>query len=253
MAPGARDQRGGARDAFPPTRVSVVRGIASTDPAIRREAYGALVRHYWRPVYAYVRLRWHRDPADAQDLTQEFFTRAFEKEYLEKYDPARARFRTFVRTCLDGFLANERQAATRIKRGGGVAIESIDFSSADADLANRPATADTDPDIWFRDEWIRSLFSYAVGELQARCRSASRPLAFALFQRYDVDGPDDPARPTYASLAREFDVPATEVTTQLAWARRTFRDIVLDTLRMHCSTDEEFRAEARDVLGISLP
>ena len=51
--------------------------------------------------------------ADAQDLTQEFFARAFEKEYLEKYDPARARFRTFVRTCLDGFLANERQRPRR--------------------------------------------------------------------------------------------------------------------------------------------
>jgi len=252
MAPETRDPARGTRDAFPPTRVSVVRGIASADPDVRREAYNALVRQYWRPVYAYIRLRWHRDPADAQDLTQEFFTRALEKEYLEKYDPARARFRTFVRTCLDGFLANERQAATRIKRGGGATIESIDFSSADADLAGRPATADTDPDIWFRDEWIRSLFSSAIDELRTRCETASRPLAFALFQRYDVEGPDEPSRPTYASLAREFGVPATEVTTQLAWARRTFRDIVLDTLRMHCATDEEFRAEARDVLGVSL-
>src|SRR4029079_6008493 len=110
------------RDAFPPTRVSVVRGIASAAPDVRREAYNALVRQYWRPVYAYIRLRWHRDPADAQDLTQEFFTRALEKEYLENYDPARARCAPFVRPCLDGFLANERQAATRIKRGGGATI-----------------------------------------------------------------------------------------------------------------------------------
>src|SRR6185312_8658756 len=83
MAPETRDPARGTRDAFPPTRVSVVRGIASADPAVRREAYNALVRQYWRPVYAYIRLRWHRDPADAQDLTQEFFTRALEKEYLE--------------------------------------------------------------------------------------------------------------------------------------------------------------------------
>ena len=58
-------------------------------------------------------------PEDAQDLTQEFFTRAFEREYLSRYDPAKARFRTFVRTCLDGFLANEDKAAARLKRGGG--------------------------------------------------------------------------------------------------------------------------------------
>src|SRR6476620_5328368 len=132
----------GHPDAFPATRPSVVRSIGSVDPDVRRDAYDALVRQYWRPVYAYIRLRWHRDPVEAQDLTQEFFTRAFEKEYLEKYDPARARFRTFVRTCLDGFLANERQAATRLKRGGGVVLEPLDFPSADAELARRGGGGD---------------------------------------------------------------------------------------------------------------
>ena len=74
-----------------------------------------------------------------------------------------------------------------------------------------------------------------------------------MFHRYDVDGSDEPARPTYATLAREFNMSPAEVTIQLAWARRAFRDIVLATLRMHCATDEEFRGEARDVLGISPP
>jgi RNA polymerase sigma factor (sigma-70 family) len=243
----------GHADAFPPTRPSVVRSIGSVDPDVRRDAYDALVRQYWRPVYAYIRLRWHRDPVEAQDLTQEFFTRAFEKEYLEQYDPGRALFRTFVRTCLDGFLANERQAATRLKRGGGVVLESLDFSSADAEMAQRTAAGDLDPDAWFRAEWIRSLFSNAVDELRARCDAASRATAFAMFQRYDIDGSDEPARPTYATLAQEFNISPTDVTGQLAWARRAFRDIVLASLRSQCVTDDEFRAEARDVLGISPP
>jgi RNA polymerase sigma factor (sigma-70 family) len=243
----------GHPDAFPATRPSVVRSIGSVDPDVRRDAYDALVRQYWRPVYAYIRLRWHRDPVEAQDLTQEFFTRAFEKEYLQKYDPARARFRTFVRTCLDGFLANEHQAASRLKRGGGVVLESLDFSSADAELARRSGAGDLDSDAWFRDEWIRSLFSTAVDELRARCQATSRETAFAIFHQYDVDGSDEPARPTYATLAGEFNISTAEVTSQLAWARRAFRDVVLATLRTQCATDEEFRAEARDVLGISPP
>jgi RNA polymerase sigma factor (sigma-70 family) len=239
----------GGPDAFPATRHSVVRGIASADPDARREAYGALVRSYWRPVYTYVRLRWRRDAEDARDLTQEFFARAFEKDYLTRYDPGRARFRTFVRTCLDGFLANERQEAARIKRGGGVALEPLDFASADNDLATRIASDEPDPEAWFRREWIRSLFANAVQDLRARCEQAGRTNAFAAFQQYDIDGSDDATRPTYAALARDLGTTVTDVTNQLAWARRTFREIVLASLRSYCATDEEFEAEARDVLG----
>src|SRR5207249_2255262 len=83
---------------------AVERPIASADPAARAQAYDALIRSYWRPVDDYVRMRWRRDPADAQDLTEEFFTRAFEKEYLARYGASKARFRTFLRTCLEAFL-----------------------------------------------------------------------------------------------------------------------------------------------------
>ena len=227
--------------------------LRSADPDTRREAYNALVRHYWRPVYTYIRLRWHSDVADAQDLTQEFFARAFEKDYLEKYDPERARFRTFVRTCLDGFVANQRQSAGRLKRGGGVTFEPLDFASVDAQVARRAADEIADPELWFRQEWIRSLFASAVDDLRARSEGTSRAVACRLFERYDIDGPDEAERPTYASLAREFGLSGADVTNQLAWARRTFRDIVLTTLKTYCTTDEEFRAEARDLLGISPP
>ena len=96
---------------FPATRPSIVRDLGSVDPAARAAAFDALARSYWQPVYAYLRLRWRRGPDDAQDLTQEFFARAFERDYLARYDPRLARFRTFVRTCLDGFLANQDQFA----------------------------------------------------------------------------------------------------------------------------------------------
>ena len=243
----------GRPDAFPATRHSVVRGISDPNPDARREAYEALVRSYWRPVYSYIRLRWHRDPADAQDLTQEFFARAFEREYLARYDSSRARFRTFVRTCLDAFLANEQQSATRLKRGGGVVIEPLDFASVDGALARQLPSNEPDPEVWFRREWIRSLFMDAIDELRQRCEQTNRMPAFALFQQYDVDGSSEASRPTYATLARELGTTTTDVTNQLAWARRTFREIILDTLKSFCATAEEFEAEARDILGVSHP
>jgi RNA polymerase sigma factor (sigma-70 family) len=239
----------GGGGAFPSTRHSVVRAIGDADPDVRREAYGALVRSYWKPVYVYIRLRRNRDPVDAQDLTQEFCARCLEKEYLARFDPSKARFRTFVRTCLDGFLANERQSAARLKRGGGALGESLDFASADAELAAHVRSSDADPEVWFQREWVRAMFAAAVDELRRHCASERRALAFDLFTRYELNA-DSSERQTYGALARELDITISTATNQLAWARRAFRGIVLEKLRSLCATDEEFRAEARDLLGV---
>jgi RNA polymerase sigma factor (sigma-70 family) len=228
----------------------VVRDLGSIDPIRRAAAFEALAHSYWRPVYVYVRLRWRRSPEDAQDLTQEFFTRAFEREYLSRYDPAKARFRTFVRTCLDGFLANEDKAAGRLKRGGGVTITGVDFARFDADLAVHARSDEPDPERWFHREWIRGLFAEALDGLRAHCHTEGHPAAFELFLKYDVDEPDAGVRPTYATLAAETGLRVTDVTNELAWARRAFRDLVLCLLRDVCASDDEFRAEARDLLGI---
>ena len=237
--------------AFPATRPSVIRDLGSVDPAARAAAYDALARSYWRPVYSYVRLRWRRSADDAQDLTQEFFAQAFEREYLSRYDPAKARFRTFVRTCLDGFLANHDKSAAALKRGGGYVIDGVDFARFDADLALHARSAEPDPERWFHREWVRGLFADAVERLRGRCESSGHSVAFTLFQRYDVDPDSAAPKLTYATLARDTGLSVTDITNELAWARRTFREIVLDTLRGLCATEEEFRAEARDLLGVT--
>ena len=238
---------------FPPTRTSVIDDLGSADPAARAAAYDAVARSYWQPVYAYIRLRRRRNAEDAQDLTQEFFARAFEREYLDRYDPAKARFRTFVRVCLDGFLANADAAASRLKRGGGFIIDSVDFTRFDEDLATHARSEEPDPEAWFHREWVRSMFTTAIRHLQAYCREKGHGVAFDLFKRYDIDPDGATRRPTYAALARETGLAVTDVTNELAWARRAFRSIVLEHLRAICPSDAEFRAEARDLLGVDPP
>ena len=86
---------------FPATRHSMVAAIRSGQPEIRRSAFDTLVVAYWKPVFKYLRLKWHAPEEDAADLTQAFFLRAFEKAFFDGFDPQRARFRTYLRTCLD--------------------------------------------------------------------------------------------------------------------------------------------------------
>jgi len=239
-------------DAFPLTRHSVVGALGATDVVARAAAFDVLARSYWRPVYAYIRLRWRREPEDARDLTQEFFTRALEKGYFDRYDASRARFRTFLRTCLDAFVANAAQHAGRLKRGGGL-LERVDFGDVEAALPAALRSEQPDPEECFRREWIRGLLTEAIATLRDRCEAHDRALAFALFSRYDIEGPDAAARQTYTSLATELGTTAIDVTNQLAWARREFRAVVLEQLRALSGSDEEFQAEARALLGISPP
>ena len=241
---------------FPATRHSVVAGIASPDIQTRRIAFDALVSAYWRPVYKYVRIKWRRDREDAADLTQEFFARAFEKGSLGRFEPARSRFRTFLRVCLDGFVANEVKARARLKRGGDLAFVPLDFAAAEHELSLHPAvigtavaaTANADEDDLFRQEWVRGLFSDAVAALRVSCEAAGKMKQFAVFQRYDLDDSAE-IRPTYSQLAAELAIPVTQVTNYLAFARRELRRLVLERLRSLCATDEEFRLEARELLG----
>src|SRR5262249_45455139 len=115
---------------LPATRHSILAAVRSDDEAVRRGGVRALVAVYWRPVYKHLRVKWSASSDEASDATQEFFARAIEKQFFDGYDPAKARFRTFLRVCLDRFAANERKAAGRLKRGGGHLTVPLDFETA---------------------------------------------------------------------------------------------------------------------------
>src|SRR5262245_4007602 len=214
---------------FPGTRLSVVRAASADDPAVRDPARARLIEAYWRPVYKHLRWKWRYDPAAAEDATQDFFARVLERDTFATFDPAKARFRTFVRVCVDRFLANRLQAETRQKRGGGAAMLTLDFPGAESELALQPASEELDPEAAFEREWMRALFLLALEDLRQEARAAGKETPLRIFERYDLertaDGPD------YATLAREFDLPVTQITNHLAWARRELRRLVLDRLR----------------------
>ena len=232
---------------FPPTRLSVVARTRSGDEETRRLAIGALIEAYWKPVYKYLRIKWHLDPDEAADLTQDFFTNTLEKDVLGRYDAERARFRTYLRLCVDGFASNARKAENRLKRGGGVMTVSLDFQSAEGELVKHEPAVAADVDDLFYQEWVRALFQHAVEDLRRASGSAGRTTMFAVFERYDLV--DQADRPTYASIARDLGLTPATVTNHLAAMRRQFRRHVLNRLRDLTTTDEEFQAEAKRLLG----
>jgi len=219
---------GGPLHKFPVTSHSAIVGARSDDELIRRRAFNTILTSYWKPVYKYVRLKWQATNEDAKDLTQGFFANAFEKNHFAGYDATKASFQTFLRTCLDGFVANERKAGTRLKRGGNMDHYQLDFAAAEDELAAHATASSLNPEEYFHREWMRSMFTMAVETLRERCLESGRTVHFQLFERYDLNDDRDAS---YASLAEEFGLDVTTVNNYLAAARRDFRRIVLEKFR----------------------
>lgn len=241
--------RENVRAGFPQTRHSVIERIRDADPDARREAFGDLIDGYWKPVYKHLRLTWNVDAEEARDVTQAFFAEAFQKSWLERYEPEKARFRTFVRVCVDRFVMNIRQTAARLKRGGGAAIVPLDFEGAEREIAAFHLTSPAEPDELFHQEFVRALFDKAVQELRADYEADGRATHFTLFERYDLAPAEGVS---YAQLASEFNLTTTQVTNALAQVRRRFRERALATLRGLCGSDREFRREARELFGFEV-
>jgi DNA-directed RNA polymerase specialized sigma24 family protein len=232
---------------FPPTRHSVIASLRSEDRHERQIAWEAVVTAYWRPVYKYLRARWRLTPEAAEDLTQDFFARALEKGFLEGYDPSRARFRTWLRTCVDGVASHAREAAGRLKRGGHVHTVPLDFPTAEGEIAEVSLAADVDLDAWFHQEFVRALFARAVDALRADYQARGRADHFALFEACDLSDLREAERPSYRALAASRGWSVHDVTNRLAATRRDFRAQVLALLRKCCASEDEFEREARSL------
>jgi RNA polymerase sigma factor (sigma-70 family) len=227
---------------FPTTRRSVVLALGSDDADERARAFDALVTIYWKPLYKYVRVAHTQAAGEAEDITQSFLARAFERNALASYDAERASFRTFLRTLFDRHIANEMKAAWRQKRGGGQIH--LDFAAAEEELV-REHDRGGSPDDYFQREWVRSVFALAVDRL----RAASTPTDFALFETYDLG---ETSRLSYRDLGARHGMSEATVTNHLAAMRRRFREIVLDVLRDATASESEFRTEVRALLGVEV-
>jgi RNA polymerase sigma factor (sigma-70 family) len=228
---------------FPATRISVIHKLRS--PKDREQALDGFVKLYWVPVYKYLRMKWHKDEEDAKDLTQAFFLRCLEKDFFTTFDPNKAKFRTFLRVCLDGFAVNELKAQRATKRGGQSLHIPIDFQIAENELKELQTHAT--PETIFEQEWIRSVFRVSLDKLANEYEQKGKSVVFRVFERYEMEAPQDIS---YQDLASQFKVPITQITNYLADARKQFRRIVLETLELATTTEEEYRNEVRSLLGI---
>lgn len=237
---------GGGQEAFPETVWSSLLGREGPPTPERLAAMNDLANSYWRPVYKFIRTAGGASIEDAKDHTQEFFSYLLEGSVLSKYDPAKGRFRTFLKGVLRNFLSVERRDASRLKRGGGRVLIPLDVAALETPefLAERDRVS---PDEAFDRQWASEILSESLAELRKQLLAENRGVHLRAYEAYHEIG-GDAGRPTYGSIGRDLGLTEQQVKDHLAVARERLEKIVRERLARRVASPGEVAAELNDLL-----
>ncbi len=225
-----REERPVGAAVFDTTHWSVVLAAGQADSPQSLEALEELCRIYWYPLYAFVRRKGY-SPDDAQDLTQAFFERLLAKQYLREVRAERGRFRTFLLACLTHFLANERDRAQALKRGGGRVILTLDPTVLEGRYCSDVGVQEP-PERHFDRLWAEAAMDRALTRLEAEFKAAGKAGQFDALAVFLSRSPDDGE---YTRVGDDLGLNSHAVAMAVARLRDRYRTLVqaavADTVR----------------------
>ena len=222
---------------FPNTRWSVVLAATQRPSPESAAALETICRAYWYPLYAYVR-RCGQSPHDAQDLTQEFFCRLLEKNWLDSADREKGKLRTFLIVALKKFMSKEWRRASAQRRGGGQTQVQFDTAFAESRYASdRQALA---PDEIFDQQWALTLLDLTVNRLRADFAVAGKSADFVALKGSLMTG-----RGTidYVSMAKRLGVSEGAARVAVHRLRKRFRQIYREEILQTLADGADVNAE----------
>lgn len=225
---------------FATTRWSVVLAAGNRSTKDGAQALADLCAGYWYPLYAFIRRR-VGDEHEARDLTQEFFTRLLEKDFLTTAQPERGRFRAFLITAARNFLVNEWDKSRAVKRGGGKSPLALDFTWGEERFHREPADPWT-PERLFERQWTLLLLEQVLTSLRATYKAKGK---VALFEQLKPFLTAEPDAGNYAAAAETLGLRPGAVKVAVHRLRQRYRehlrDEVANTVAEPGEIDEEIR------------
>jgi RNA polymerase sigma-70 factor (ECF subfamily) len=244
MTQAVPSQNGPEPGRFATTHWSVVLAAGDRESPQARAALEELCAAYWHPLYAYVR-RLGYGADQAQDLTQEFFTRFLGKNYLRDVDRERGKFRTFLLVSFRHFLANEYDRATAQKRGGGRSILSLDFRASEQRERLEPRHTLTAEKLYER-RWALALLEYALARLRAEHTQAGRG---PLFDALKVYLTGEQVGASHKELAAQLGMTTGAVTIAVHRLRQRYREVLREEIGRTVNDPMEIDGEIRDLFA----
>lgn len=228
---------------FATTQWSLVLAAGQRGTEDSNRALEKLCRAYWPPLYAYARRR-EGDLHLAQDLTQAFFERLLEKDYLLQADAERGRFRAFLITAFKHFLANEHVKAGALKRGGDREALHLDFAEQDSrwgEVSDRAT-----PDQIYVRQWAVTLLNRVMDRLQREMERAGKGQQFQLLKEF-IGGTGNAS---YADVASELKLSESAARMAASRMRARYRELLREEIAQTLGLEEDIDEEITQLFAI---
>jgi len=236
------DPPGTPTGSFPTTHWSLILRSGDRSSHEARDALTTLCQAYWYPIYALIRRQGY-DPADAQDLTQDYFAHLLEKGVIAAADRRKGRFRTFLRTGCRHFLID--QFRRRRSREGKRALLSINAGAAEGRYRFEPADGMT-PDRIFARAWAMILLDRVLAlladEYAARGRSE-------LFERLKITLTQGKGAVPAATLAGQLGATEGAINVAVHRLKKRYREILQEQIAATLDDPSEVDDEMRSLIA----
>jgi RNA polymerase sigma-70 factor (ECF subfamily) len=228
---------------FVTTQWSVIVAAGRADTPNAQAALERLCRSYWYPLYAYARRRGH-SVEDAQDLTQAFFARLLERHWVADADRERGRFRTFLLTAMNRFMADEWDKLRAQKRGGGVAHVPLQLNDAETRYGCEPAD-DRTPEQYFERRWALTLLDTVLQRLRREYEQEGKGEVFAALHS-TLGGSDSRS---YAELGAQAGLSEGAVKVAVHRLRKRYRRLLRDEIAQTSAAGANVDEELQHLFG----
>jgi len=225
---------------FAPTQWSMVLRAQERNTPLAQHALEQLCRVYWYPLYGFVR-RSGYDVATAEDLTQDFFVRVTQKDFLHSVDRSKGKFRSFLLASLKNFLANERARSRAAKRGGGRLNFSLDAEMAENRFKAEPFHEAT-PEKAFDRTWAMTLLDNALARLKQEYVERGSADLFDAVQPY-LSGDRDQS--DYAAVAARLNTTEAAIKMAVVRLRRRYGQMLRAKVGQTVASEAELNEELR--------
>lgn len=229
---------------FPTTAWSVIRQAKDRDNAEYLTAMNRFMADYWRPVFYFVRARGYSFDR-AQDVTQDFFIRLLEKDWIAKADRERGRFRTFLLTILTRFLSDQSVPRAPKQKTFDQQLVTISALIGDDERSFEPSDEMT-ADAVFMKRWAQALIANVLRQVSRWCDDRGRPDWFEIFSRHNFPPPGTSTMKKTA-LAARFSLSRDQVRYAADQVNEQFVLLLRQEVADQVGTDADIDAEIREL------
>src|SRR6478609_1609346 len=217
---------------FPSTQSRAVFLAGHGDTDERKQARDALCRQYWLPLQLYARRQGYSNDA-ANDLTQGFLARLFDKNDLAAVDLGRQSFRPWLRRCFSSYISNARDHDVAWRRGGRA--RHVDCDAAQVERYDALIARTATPDVAFEQARSLLVLERAFEALKVEWGRKRRARWFDALQEFVTYEDERP----YENLASILGEKVGTIRAEVSHLRRRYRELLCNEVAQSISRPDQ--------------